>query len=86
METRPLSYACVVALALMTTPVSADVRLSNDQILAHVIFHIPLANKIPIAVTTFERTVWAEISSCLLQLRGDNLQCVATDMSEDLVV
>ncbi len=36
METRPLSYACVLALALMTTPVSADVRLSNDQILAHV--------------------------------------------------
>jgi len=36
METRPLSYACVLALALMTTPVSAEVRLSNDQILAHV--------------------------------------------------
>jgi hypothetical protein len=36
METRPLSYACVLALALMTTPVSADVRLSNEQILAHV--------------------------------------------------
>jgi hypothetical protein len=36
MQTRPLSFACVLALALMTTPVSADVRLSNDQILAHV--------------------------------------------------
>ncbi len=36
METRPLSYACVLALALMTTPVSADVLLSNDQIIARV--------------------------------------------------
>ena len=36
MQTRPLSFACVLALALMTTSVSADARLSNDQILAHV--------------------------------------------------
>lgn len=36
MRTRPLSFACVLALALMTTSVSADVRLSNNQILAHV--------------------------------------------------
>ena len=36
MKARPLSCVTVLLLALMATPVSADVRLSNDQIVAHV--------------------------------------------------